>query len=117
MTLFGSPGFGEALDCFCCFPVLGGIGAILYTAIVGAMLRSVWDVVLSFGLAMFVGLLIVPPAITHELRDTSDSHGVHAMLWQLVWLWAASLCAPLAAVVSLFRGRRSGSKPSDDMPG
>jgi hypothetical protein len=57
--------------------------------------------VLSFLLAGFVGAVVVPEAVTHELRDTDDSRGVHAMLWQFVWWWAASLCAPVGAAAAL----------------
>ena len=112
--LFGSGMGGEADGC-CYLLMFAALLAVGIAAIVGGSRRSVSAVVLSFLLAGFVGAVVVREAVTHELRNTDDSRGVHAMLWQFVWLWAASLCAPLAAVGALLiRGRESGSEPSDD---
>lgn len=103
MTLFGT-GIGEAADAFCCVPVLGGIGATAATAIAGVMRRSAGFVAVSFLLAALAGAVVVTSAATHELRDTDDSRGVHAMGWQFVEWWAYSLCAPFCAAVALVLG-------------
>jgi hypothetical protein len=101
MILFGTATGVDAADGCCCFPVFGGLWGTLVAAIVGAKRGSWRPVMLSFALAALVGVMVVPPAVKHELHDTDDSRGVHAMLWQFVWWWAASLCAPLGGVIAL----------------
>ena len=111
MTLFGT-GMAEAADGCCYLFVFGALLAVGVAAIVGGARGSTSAVVLSFLLAGFVGVVVVPEAVTHELRDTDDSRGVHAMLWQFVWWWAASLCAPVGAAAALLL---SGRNPDRDL--
>jgi len=114
MMLFGSPGFGEAMDGCCDLIVLAALSVICGAALAGGSRRSVSTVAFAFLLAGIVGAVVVREAFSHELRDTDDSRGVHATVWQYVWWWAASLCAPItAAVVLLFRSRRFRSEPSN----
>ncbi len=113
MTLFGSAGGGEVADGCAVILVFGALSTLVVVAVVGATRRSPSLVVLSFLLAVFVGVLVVPEAVRHELRDTDDSRRVDAMLWQFVWWWTASLCAPVGATVVLFvRGSNQHCEPS-----
>jgi uncharacterized membrane protein YeaQ/YmgE (transglycosylase-associated protein family) len=108
VALFGTAMGMDAADGCCCFPMFGYIGATVALAIVAVARRSAGAVAISLLLASLVGAVVVSGAVNHELQDSDDSRGVHAMLWEFVWWWVASLFAPLVAAALLFRTRKPG---------
>lgn len=110
-------GIGDGGDGCCVLLVLAGLAVVGWAAIRGAAEGSIGAVIFSFVIAGLVGTVVIREAVRHELRDTDDSRGVHAMLWGFVWWWAVSLCVPVgAAAVLLFRRRKPDAAPDGPKP-